>query len=149
MTDAERLAKIREWVTGELRSPHIATPYDTGVIHGYGSAQESVLDILDAQPDPHPLGSVRFDEATEEQFVEFWGAAGFGANKWFWEGHLKQLRSSSDIGKGLLVEPNGLLSYATERMTIALPQHYSFATFQEALDALNELAGTKIMGGWA
>jgi hypothetical protein len=121
------------------------TEYLDGFAEGYGCAQESVLDILDAQPDPHPLGSVRFDEATEEQFREFWEAAGFviggSENEGIWADKLV-----NGFPDELTVSKNGAIDMYEGATSIYLGR---LATFQEALDALNELAATKIMGGWA
>jgi hypothetical protein len=145
MTDAERLAKIREWTQGEQSPAPVMTEYLDGFAEGYGCAQESVLDILDEQPDPHPLGSVRFDEATEEQFKEFWEAAGFvikgSENEGTWADKLV-----NGFPDELTVFPRGNLTLYAGGTEFFLGR---LATFQEALDALNELAATKIMGGWA
>jgi hypothetical protein len=143
MTDAERLNMIREACRDGLADakPIPEDQFMAGVYYSFGK----VLDILDAQPDPHPLGSVRFDEAREEQFREFWSAAGFlirgSENESIWAD--KWVNGFPDE---LTVFPRGNLTlYAggTEFFLGRLP------TFQEALDALNELAATKIMGGWA
>jgi len=97
-----------------------------------------------AQPDPHPLASMRFDEATPEQFREFWEAAGFaiGAHdKKMWAD--KPLNGVTDE---LTVFQGGMITLWSGDSDIHIA---SPLTFQEALDALNELAATKIMGGWA
>jgi hypothetical protein len=155
MTGAERLAKIREWLNCEVPERQLkgrTKPFQLGFQCGVDWAKDQVEDIYNApcplgqaQPDPHPLGSVRFDEATEEQFVEFWGATGFMPLDW--EGRSKPLANGGRLKPMLSVEFGGLILYAMVGGAIPLPVR--FATFQEALDALNELAATKIMGGWA
>jgi hypothetical protein len=147
MTDAERLAKIREWAEGLVGSagPGPETDYQDCCDRASECAAFEVLQILEAQPDPHPLGSVRFDEATEEQFREFWEAAGFviggNAHVGIWADKLV-----NGFPDELTVSKNGAIDMYEGATSIYLGR---LATFQEALDALNELAGTKIMGGWA
>lgn len=145
MTDAEKLAKIREWMgspmTEEFLNDHTA-PYYLGYRCGHDLAKYEVGNILNAQPDPHPLGSVRFDEATEEQFKEFWKAAGFESAQ-----HWAQKFLAGDE-RTLAVFKSGRISLCDECSGAEFDLSFE-ATFQEALDALNELAETKIMGGWA
>jgi hypothetical protein len=155
MTDAERLAKIREWLNCEVPERQLkgrTKPFQLGFQCGVDWAKDQVEDIYNApcplgqaQPDPHPLGSVRFDEATEEQFREFWGAAGFviggSENEGIWADKLV-----NGFPDELTVSKNGAIDMYAGGTSISLGR---LATFQEALDALNELAATKIMGGWA
>jgi hypothetical protein len=143
MTDAERLNMIREACRDGLADAK-SIPEDqfmAGVYYSFGK----ILDILESQPDPHPLGSVRFDEATEEQFREFWEAAGFviggSENEGIWADKLV-----NGFPDELTVSKNGAIDMYEGATSIYLGR---FTTFQEALDALNELAATKIMGGWA
>jgi hypothetical protein len=143
MTDAERLNMIREACRDGLADAK-SIPEDqfmAGVYYSFGK----ILDILESQPDPHPLGSVRFGEATEEQFREFWEAAGFviggNAHVGIWADKLV-----NGFPDELTVSKNGAIDMYEGATSIYLGRP---ATFQEALDALNELAATKIMGGWA
>jgi hypothetical protein len=143
MTDAERLNMIREACRDGLADAK-SIPEDqfmAGVYYSFGK----ILDILESQPDPHPLGSVRFDEATEEQFREFWEAAGFviggSENEGIWANRLV-----NGFPDELTVLSRGNLTLYSGSVEVFLDRA---ATFQEALDALNELAATKIMGGWA
>jgi hypothetical protein len=136
MTDAERLRAIKS-VFSSAKST--------------AAALLAIQDILDAAPkisvaqlDPYPLGSVRFDEATEDQFVEFWEAAGFVIGT-----HAKKMwadRSLNGVTDELTVFQGGMITLWSGDSDIHIA---SPLTFQEALDALNELAATKIMGGWA
>jgi hypothetical protein len=140
MTDAQRLAKIREACRDGLADAK-SIPEDqfmAGVYYSFGK----ILDILESQPDPHPLGSVRFDEATEEQFREFWEAAGFVIESDYAERYLVGDRVN------LTIFQYGQAFMCDDCDDIEMLLNY-FPTFQEALDALNELAATKIMGGWA
>jgi hypothetical protein len=140
MTDAERLNMIREACRDGLADAK-SIPEDqfmAGVYYSFGK----ILDILESQPDPHPLGSVRFGEATEEQFREFWEAAGFtSVHGWF-------ERTVAGAPDDVTIYDDGKASLWGGRSSSEVFLG-KFATFQEALDALNELAATKIMGGWA
>jgi hypothetical protein len=141
MTDAERLAKIREWTQGEQSPAPVMTEYLDGFAGGYESAQESVLGILDAQPDPHPLGSVRFDEATEEQFKEFWEAAGFTSVEGWFE------RTVAGAPDDLTVYDDGKVSLWGGSAGIDEVFLGRFSTFQEAQEFLDKMA--ELLGGWA
>ena len=156
MTGAERkLKSVLEWLKTEPAIPNGGQdwPEDkkSGFRHGYQWAQDDLEDIYNAhcplgqaQPETHPLGSVRFDEATEEQFREFWEAAGFvigGNYKAMWAE--KFLNGFPDE---ITVFPRGWITLFSGDTGTSLGLS---PTFQEALDALNELAATKIMGGWA
>lgn len=105
---------------------------------------DEIIRVLNDEPHPHPLASMRFDEATPEQFREFWEAAGFviggNAHVGIWADKLV-----NGFPDELTVSKNGAIDMYEGATSIYLGR---LATFQEALDALNELAATKIMGGW-
>jgi hypothetical protein len=129
MTDKEKLKAIKD---------AIGSPLNNGLCF------DEIIRVLNDEPDPHPLGSVRFDEATEEQFAEFWEAAGFviGGNTHVGIWADKLVNGFPDE---LTVSKNGAIDMYAGATSIHLGR---LPTFQEALDALNELAATKIMGGW-
>jgi hypothetical protein len=136
MTDAERLRAI-EAVFSSAKS--------------LAKVMLAIQDILDAapkisipQPDPHPLGSVRFDEARAKQdkhkdFLEFFGAHGFEfeMDRSFYIAGKKAKRASLEFG----VDVFGSVMVGAIRVKAE--------TFGEALRLLNEVAGTEMMGGWA
>jgi hypothetical protein len=103
-----------------------------------------------AQPYPHPLGSVRFDEATEEDMRRYWEPLGFepfgpGAKDepacWFQV--FRQLKN----GRGIGVQNNGELLYTYWELEYPLGPVPPVTTFQEAKEFLDKMA--ELLGGWA
>ena len=88
------------------------------------------------------LRDIKFADATPEQFREFWEGEGWivaSSNGTFPTFACKYVRLGS---YRVEIREHGLV-YFNESFTS------TFTTFGEALDAMNELANTKIMGGWA
>lgn len=77
---------------------------------------------------------LRFDQATGEQFFEFWKAQGFKLRN---GGADKDCRF---VGKPIRVHPSGYVLFGDEGVI--------FPTFGQALDAANQLANTELFGGW-
>lgn len=94
---------------------------------------------------------LKFTDATPEQFKEFWEG-----ERWqlIPQGHgyspcaIKNLKTQfhGSVSSSLYVWGLGVIGLKTFGGSMAIRQ---VNTFGEALDALNELANTRIMGGWA
>ena len=95
------------------------------------------------------LGQTRFDEATPDQFCEFWEGQGW------------KVVDCSDIERvaervfsaGFRVNIYSLLSHAGD-LSIGKKNRWlrlseSIATFDEALRLANNLAQAELFGGWA
>lgn len=144
MNNTDMIRLLREWAQGKQSPAPIYTEFLDGFAEGYRSAQEYVLEILEAQPDPHPLASVRFGSSLD-QFKKYWEAQGFEVvGGW-------ARRFVSDGENGLVVYHDGDL-YVHYRVR-DLEDGQSLCPFiprpSTYGDALNELTSTKIMGGWA
>jgi hypothetical protein len=150
MTDAGRWNALKRWAQLELAGCVIENDADRGHAHAFKDVLTAIKTLEaqpdDAQPDPHPLGSVRFDEATPEQFRDFWGTAGFATADQDFSSVWRRQRSTGS-GQKVYIYEDGVILWGDNWLNpVSKPM---FPTFQEALDALNELAATKIMGGWA
>lgn len=128
MTDKEKLKAIED---------AIGSPLDPEYCF------DEIIRVLEAKPDPHPLGSVRFDEARAKEdkhkdFLEFFGAHGFEfeMDRSFYIAGKKAKRASLEFG----VDVFGSVMVGAIRVKAE--------TFGEALRLLNEVAGTEMMGGW-
>ena len=83
------------------------------------------------------MRNLKFTDATPEQFKEFWEGEG-------WE-----VIWPMPYGKALRKTKTGFFLSIVFEISIGTSQVPLPETFGEAADALNELANTRIMGGWA
>ena len=133
MTDKEKLKAIED---------AIGSPLDNDYCF------DEIIRVLEAQPDPHPLGSVPCMQATDDEWREFWEAHGFICLDW--EGWVKPLKKPSGVDRYLGIERRmDGVTYRFWARREGAPLPGNPATLGEALDAVNELSATKIMGGWA
>jgi hypothetical protein len=108
---------------------------------GYDGRNENTF--YQDKDDSLDMRNLTFHEATLEQFKEFWERAG-----WVIYPHSELSCYAKKLcltGLIISVTPRGNLRiHCLDDVIVATP-----ATFGEALDAANELAGTKVFGGWA
>lgn len=100
------------------------------------------------------LAEVRFDEATPEQFREFWEGQG-----WMVDISAKECQARKEslfgiavyvVRYGSLSVPDIYLGYAGDSRGRELEFPYPLiATFGEALRLANNLAQAELFGGWA
>ena len=88
----------------------------------------------------HPLYSMQFADATPEQFKEFWEAAGFD----YFPKPCRWIGRPTKCGLTVFASVDGRISFYGPPAP-----RVSFTTFGEAHSAIEELAATKIFGGWA
>lgn len=84
---------------------------------------------------PNDPRNLKFSEATQEQLDAFWRGEGWTKEQGIYE---RETVALVDIG----IWDDGDLEIANEIIGV------TFTTFGEALDAANELAATKVFGGW-
>ena len=95
------------------------------------------------------LANVRFDEATDEQFRDFWSEAGFALISGpKMRGATREAKYSGEISVRMFLGDSGYISIGTNG-----DMDFEFSeimdTFGEALDHMNALAAVPLFGGWA
>ena len=102
--------------------------------------------------DPVNLAGTRFDEATPDQFREFWEGQGWRVERRSFASDTLMASRITAIDNTVYVWPDGKLSLADPGEFAGYPGSFLMvfpATFGEALRLANNLAQAELFGGWA